>query len=121
MPGRDGRGIRAWYKRAWRWLLGPFTDPHTHLGSSVRIGGHAALYTLCRYVLTSANPNPYIVGSLVTLIIACYGLRAKSTQRSELTMPAPREDRGDYIPPHYVPRESVPIPPASASPSPEMP
>lgn len=120
MPGRDGRGIRAWYKRAWRWLLGPFTDPHTHLGSSVRIGGHAALFTLCRYVLSGAALNPYVVGSFVTLIIACYGLRAKSTQRSELTMPAPRVPDAMSAP---IPRYHESPPPATepGEAAPEMP
>lgn len=112
MSDRGGRGIRAWYKRAWRWILGPFTDPHTHLGSSVRIGGHVALGSVCDYILTVAAPNPFIVGSMVGLVIACYGLRAKSTQKSELTLPAPRApDPRAYAPPMYVP-------PAPSSPSP---
>lgn len=91
MTERAGRGIRAWYKRAWRWCLGPFTDPHTHLGSSVRIGGHVTLATLSRYVLAVPSPSPVIVASLVGLVIACYGLRAKSTQASKLALPAPRD------------------------------
>ncbi len=91
MADRAGRRIRAWYKRAWAWVLGPVTDPHTHKGSSARIIGHALSYVLGAYVL-APQPDYRVVAALGVVICACMKWRTPSSVASMLTMPAPRDD-----------------------------
>ena len=86
---RPPRTPRNWWKVWWYWLLGCITDPHRHTTSSARIISFAMTYTLHVYVTHTKDPNPAIVGILVTGGILPLVFRTKSTQRPELLLPRP--------------------------------
>lgn len=90
------RRERAKWKIALRWTTGAVTDPHTKLSSAARIVGIGTAVSLWTYttlaVLTSQRPDPWVVGSHVTLVTAALALRARSTQEGKVPLAARRAD-----------------------------
>lgn len=111
------RRERAKWKVALRWATGCVTDPHTKWSSAARIVGIGTAASMWVYTTVSAitqhDPNPWVVGSQVTLVTAALALRAKSTQEGRVP-PAVR--RADMLAPLAEPTPTAPTPaPSEAS------